>query len=129
MAYPFTDGTIYTQTIAQAVLWALGKLGVGIAFGRQRYTGSAWETVSSVGNVGLGTPVWSSTKATVPLTDFTETPAVLVSPGSSTGLIVSAQATSTSNIDVFFRDQALAAVTTEVNTMDYHILVIGKCSN
>ena len=50
---------------------------------------------------------------------------MLVTPASSTALIVSGAATSSSNIDVFFRDEALAAVTTEASTMDFHIIVLG----
>ena len=125
MTNPLNTGATFNQSVARQLPWMLSKAGVGIAYARIRYTGSAWEVTSSVSNVGFSSPTWSSTKLTVAMSDFTDTPTVIVSRAANNAYLVSAAATSTTNIDVTFEDFDGTDITSEGTAMDFHIIALG----
>lgn len=106
------------------------KTGLKIVFARIRYTGSAWEVHATTDSneIVSANCVWSTNKLTVAISGYSLAPLPVATqnPSATTPYLIQAGATSASNIDVEFWDTAGAQVTTQANSMDFGLLVIGS---
>lgn len=106
------------------------KTGLKVIFARIRYTGTAWEVHATTDSneIVSANAVWSTNKLTVAISGYTLAPLPLASqnPAATVPYVIQAGSTSASNIDVEFWDTAGAQVTTQAQSMDFSLLVIGS---
>jgi homogentisate 1,2-dioxygenase len=104
---------------AAKVLWA-----------RCRYTGSAWEVVSTSDAAGLasGALSWASSALNIALSGFVNPPVVLATPAADDDTNYSVKCYCSTNalaLVKFYNVDTGALVTTQAVSMDFNLLVIG----
>ena len=106
------------------------KSKVKIIYARIRYTGSAWEVVSTVDSAGLvsGNLAWSTDHVNITLSGYTAIPVVLASVTYTSGVsrIVHGIGISTTQAQVWFYDYAGALDSTQATDMDVNLMILGS---
>lgn len=95
---------------------------------RVRYTGSAWEVVSTTANAGSMSLAFASNKLAVTVSGFSKAPQVQATPvGTAAAYWVKASATSATNVDVLFFNASSPGtqITTPDSNMDVNLEVTG----
>ena len=94
-----------------------------------RYTGSAWEVVSTTDSAGLvsGNLAWSTDHVNITLSGYTAIVPAFATPvyNAAVALIPQITPSSTTQCQVHFVDYAGVRVTTQATTMNCTILLLG----
>jgi hypothetical protein len=126
----FADGDSVNATLFNRLIFpGATKSKPKILWARIRYTGSAWEVLSTTDSAQLvsGNLAWSTDHVNIALSGFTAIPLVIVSPTyvASVARIPHGIGISTAQAQVWFYDYAGALVTTQATTMDCNLFILG----
>jgi len=115
--------------LTKAVQAGDGTLNTKMWAGRVRYTGSAWEVHATTFSAGVttGAIAWSTDHINITLSGFTQMPLALVSPSlGATRYRPEAIATSSSQVQVQFKNAADAVQSTQGTDMDCQLIIWGN---
>ena len=124
-----TDGNAIDAATCNKYIAAGGdKVQVKTNYARIRYNGTAWEVhgTTDSSEIVSGDLAWSTDHVNVTLTGYTVIPCAL--PGArlaDTNLWPKAEATSTTQVQVAFYNDAGTRVTVQATTMDTYLFIIG----
>lgn len=126
----FADGDSVNATLFNRLIFpGVTKSRPKILWARVRYTGSAWEVVSTVDSAQLvsGNLAWSTDHVNITLSGFTAIPLVLVTPTyvAAVARLPHGIGISSVQAQLWFYDYAGALVSTQATTMDCNLCILG----
>ena len=124
-----TDGNAIDAATCNKYIAAGGdKVQVKTNYARIRYNGTAWEVhgTTDSSEIVSGDVAFATNLINITLTGFTVIPVAIVAPRlADTNLWPKVEATSTTQIQVAFYNDAGTRVTVQASTMDFYLVVIG----